>query len=279
MSQPFGSPTLEIALPSFVVLQINRIALNVADLDVACAFYVDALGFRLQAKPSAACAILRLGRQNLELRVCRGRPYPEPRAANDPWFQHFAIAVSDMKAAYGRLRQYDQQPISDGGPQLLPPSTGSVTAYKFRDPDGHPLELSHIPGSAWLTEPQDRAGPCLGIDHSALAVADLAASLAFYKDTLGFVPAGQGLNEGAEQDRLDGLAQTRVDILALAAAGSGPHIELLHYRAPLPTQARQPIDPEDIAATRLILRTATVGEGRTLLRDPDGHLLELAEDL
>ena len=31
------------------------------------------------------------------------------------------------------------------GPQLLPPSTGSVTAFKVRDPDGHPLELSYNP--------------------------------------------------------------------------------------------------------------------------------------
>lgn len=179
---------------------------------------------------------------------------------------------------------------------MLPPSTGSVVAYKFRDPDGHPLELSFIPGSAWLAEPQDNAsGPCLGIDHSALAVADLTASLAFYKDVLGFSPAGQGLNEGVEQDRLDGLGQTRLDIVALAAAEGGPHIELLHYRSPRPAPARGPIDRDDIAATRLIVRMGatrpvdteleavkqsskaiSAAEGPRLLQDPDGHWLEVA---
>ena len=37
------------------------------------------------------------------------------------------------------------RPISEGGPQLLPPSNGAVRAFKFRDPDGHPLELIWFP--------------------------------------------------------------------------------------------------------------------------------------
>ena len=35
--------------------------------------------------------------------------------------------------------------ISTDGPQLLPASSGGVTAYKFRDPEGHPLELIAFP--------------------------------------------------------------------------------------------------------------------------------------
>ncbi len=281
------------------VLQIARIGLNVTDLQAACAFYAGALGFSRApegALASASSAVLRLGGQELELRVSRGRPYPEPRAANDPWFQHFAIAVSDMHAAYARLSTHVQQPISQGGPQLLPPSTGSVTAYKFRDPDGHPLELSYIPGSAWLAQarkPDD--GPCIGIDHSALAVADLARSAAFYRDVLGFAPAGASLNQGVEQDHLDGLKQVRLDIAAFSAAEGGPHIELLHYRSPAAASTTGPIGVDDIAATRLRLRIADMpaldrllevanvrsnpgGNARDhqLIQDPDGHWLELA---
>jgi catechol 2,3-dioxygenase-like lactoylglutathione lyase family enzyme len=279
------------------VLQIARIALNVADLEGACAFYTEALGFsrRTLLGPPAKTAILALGAQEIELRQSVGRPYPQPRAANDPWFQHFAIAVSDMSAAYQRLSSYPQQPISLGGPQLLPPSTGSVTAYKFRDPEGHPLELSYIPGSAWLAAAVGRSnGPCLGIDHSALAVADLEVSAAFYAG-LGFSLAGRGLNQGVEQDRLDGLEQARVDILSLDTAQAGPHIELLHYRSPRASPAASLVAPEDIAAIRLILRAANAqdviarpdvadmpwsshGTGHGpggLLQDPDGHWLEI----
>jgi catechol 2,3-dioxygenase-like lactoylglutathione lyase family enzyme len=290
----------EIDVTPIPVLQIARIALNVADLERACAFYTDALGFRRLAGPAGGLpsqtAILALGAQEIELRLSAGRPYPQPRAANDPWFQHFAIAVCDMSAAYQRLSRYAQQPISLGGPQLLPPSTGSVTAYKFRDPEGHPLELSYIPGSAWLAKAADRRrDPCLGIDHSALAAADLTASAAFYTDILGFSPAGRGLNQGAEQDRLDGLAQARVDILSLKTAEGGPHIELLHYRSPMPSSAPRLTAPEDIAATRIVLRAANAADviakmaatdmsrsapgktqgPRALFKDPDGHWLEI----
>ena len=72
-------------------------------------------------------------------------------------------------------------PITREGPQRLPPETGNVTAFKFRDPDGHPLELLHFPAGtgsvAW--QAPNPASPFLGIDHTALSVADVPASVAF----------------------------------------------------------------------------------------------------
>ena len=294
-------------MPRPQVMQIARIGLIVADLDAACAFYIEALGFvRLGGMIDGhrtKTAVLRLGRQEIELTAFDppGAPYPQPRAANDPWFQHFAIVVSDMDAAYGRLSRYGQQPISEGGPQLLPPSTGSVTAYKFRDPDGHPLELSFIPGSDWLkAPPKAEAGPFLGIDHSALAVRDLDASVAFYTDVLGLSLAGRFLNQGPEQDRLDGLKDVQLDIVALETADAGPHIELLHYRSPRadaePAEPAEPA-PSDIQATRLIVGVhdldaltarldaalrpwSPVDDGsdhRAHTRDLDEHLIEFFE--
>jgi catechol 2,3-dioxygenase-like lactoylglutathione lyase family enzyme len=272
------------------VQRIASIALVVADMAAARAFYEQALGFSaLQSANGGTVLVLGAQRIALESAGPQARPYPEPRAANDPWLQHFAIAVSDMAAAYARLSLYPQQPISDGGPQLLPPSSGSVTAYKFRDPDGHPLELSHIPGSAW--DHASAPGPFLGVDHTALAVRDLEASIAFYKHALGFAIGGRFLNRGPEQDRLDGLCDVALDIVVLTTPGPGPHIELLNYRRPVSTAA--PVEPRagDIAATRTVMeafdiqhvkdrltRNAIpwVAEGEGLrLRDPDGHLIEI----
>lgn len=262
-------------------LKIIRFALNVGDLDQACAFYCNALGFKRAGvlRPSEDRVLLQLGDQQLELRASKGRLYPQPRAANDPWFQHFAIAVSDMASAYQQLSRHGQESISLGGPQRLPPSTGSVTAYKFRDPDGHPLELSYIPGSPWLKDSRDaHDSPFLGIDHSAVAVRDLAASVGFYTEVLGLSDTERGFNHGPEQDRLDGLADARVDIVSLQTAQAGPHIELLHYRAPDPGAAAWIIEPDDIAATRMILRVPDALTGRQsgrLVQDPDGHHLEI----
>jgi catechol 2,3-dioxygenase-like lactoylglutathione lyase family enzyme len=258
------------------IRRITRITLNVCDLQGVSDFYVDALGFTREITQSTRVR-LTLGGQEIELvEAANAVPYPAPRAANDPWFQHFAIAVSDMRAAYARLARFAPEPITQGGPQLLPPSTGSVTAYKFRDPEGHPLELSHAPGSHW-----SRAGEsgalCLGIDHTALATSDLEASRAFYIG-LGFSEGPGSLNQGPEQARLDGLEGATVDIVTLFSPDAGPHIELLHYRSPPPSPPRA-VGHGDIAATRTTLELFSgaapeVAAPVPCRADPDGHLLQ-----
>src|SRR3954452_19287429 len=115
--------------------RIIGIALITTDLARACAFYEHALGFDPVSSArydNAEVATLRLGEETLHLvRPNRlGRAYPEPQAANDPWFQHCAIAVSDAASRVGRLSRIPFTPISRGGPILLPPSSGSVIAYK-----------------------------------------------------------------------------------------------------------------------------------------------------
>jgi len=297
------------------VWRIDRFGLAVNDLDAAQRFYTEALGFSTtglaardgeafaaltgMAGASAQAAVMRLGEQAIELVQFAkpGEPYPHPRAANDPWFQHLAIAVSDMDRAFARLSLFEPEPISEGGPQRLPPSTGDVTAYKFRDPDGHPLELSQAPHSLWAEPARRRDGQLtLGIDHSALAVADLDASLAFYTEGLGLRLGSPSLNQGPEQARLDGLDNPVVDIATLRTQGPGPHLELLHYRTPISPQPPRKVAVNDIAATRLVMLVdkldrvveravaaggACVSAGivarRLLLRDPDGHLLELVD--
>lgn len=260
------------------VRRLVRLVLNVADLQRSRAFYVDALGFEPVAQPRSEASVLRLGEQ--EIVLAQAAPgagaYPSPRAANDPWFQHFAIAVADMETAYAHLRPHVSEPISRDGPQRLPPSTGSVTAYKFRDPDGHPLELSFAPQSAWA-EAARAGGPLfLGVDHTALAVTDLAASLAFYTG-LGLTPGPRLLNHGAEQDRLDGLDGVELDIAVLFTPDPGPHLELLHYRIPGPAPAsstKQRVAPGDVAATETLF-SACEGSQPTVIVDPDGHRLEI----
>jgi catechol 2,3-dioxygenase-like lactoylglutathione lyase family enzyme len=299
------------------ISRIDRIGVSVANLETAQNFYTEALGFRtvgLEMREGdafaaltgldharAQAAVMRLGGQTLELVQFEtpGRPYPEPRAANDPWFQHFAIAVSDMDQAFAQLSRFGPQPISHGGPQRLPPSTGDVTAYKFRDPAGHPLELSYAPKSPWADQARRATDPpTLGIDHSALAVVDMDASVRFYTKGLGLRLGPPSVNQGPEQARLDGLDDPVVDIATLTTATSGPHLELLSYRRPKSAAPPRVFNVNDIAAVRLVMHTddleltaeralaagarmvsrrvVTSSTGRTvLLRDPDGHMLEL----
>ena len=188
-----------------------------------------------------------------------GRPYPIDGDAASLWFQHFALAVDDIATVYSQL--HDISPISINGPQHLPASSGSVWAFKFRDPDGHPLELLQAPGV-----PRSADAPVNGIDHSAISVADVDDSTAFYRG-LGLEPGPRTLNQGPEQEWLDGLSAVQVDVAPMIPLNSAPHLELLGYRSPRGKRgfARQ---ANDVAATRIVWRGTSAG----VFRDPDGHL-------
>ncbi|GJE47152.1 hypothetical protein GOFOIKOB_0172 [Methylobacterium tardum] len=250
---------------------------TVLDLSVTEAFYRDGLGFARIAPPEpvpvaqaeamgladrrATQLRMRLGGQTVIFLAVDppGAPYPADPAATDPFFQHLAIPVRDMEAAVAQLARLAPTPISRGGPQQLPASTGGVTAYKFRDPDGHPLELIAFPGGPPAARWRDAPGLFLGIDHSAITVTDLDATLAFLTGPLGLTVAERGLNQGPEQARLDGVEDPQVDVIALEPPVPAPHVELLHYRVPT-TDRRQRVGPGDRAATRYIF-SATDPEG------------------
>ena len=297
------------------VEQLSRIVLVCRDPDRLAGFYEAAFGFErtgavsiterafaaLIGIPGATARVvtLQLGGQEVELAGVQppGRNYPPAVSGQSPLFQHFAIVVSDMAAAYARLLAHGgSTPVSADGPQLLPASSGGVTAYKFRDPDGHPLELIAFARDATPARWQKTClAVCIGIDHSAISVADTQRSAKFYR-RLGLRRTGGSLNQGPAQDRLDGLVGAIVEVTALAPPRfPTPHVELLCYRDRLDPKSALP-GTNDIAATRLVLAVrndetlATLcaenpdavlsgpvrfehGARRAMLRDPDGHLL------
>lgn len=243
---------------------------TVADLDRTEVFYRDGLGFEREAPPGPLpiaeaqalgltdrrCQRLRmkLGRQRVTFLALNppGAPYPAGADATDPVFQHLAIPVRDMAAAFARLVTQAPVPISRGGPQLLPPSSGGVAAYKFRDPDGHPLELIHIPGGEPARRWADAPGLFLGIDHSAITVTDLDRTIGLLTGALGLTVSERGLNKGVAQARLDGLTDPVVDVIAMTPPDPSPHVELLHYRQPKGPRGGEAFSPADRASTRFV---------------------------
>jgi catechol 2,3-dioxygenase-like lactoylglutathione lyase family enzyme len=254
---------------------------------------------------------LALGSEHLALRQFlapgHGRPIPPDSRGNDLWFQHVAIVVRDMDRAYGWLRAHHVAHVSSG-PQTLPQwnkNAAGIQAFYFADPDGHTLELIHFPAGKgdprWRTPPRCSRTPAelcqfLGIDHTAMAVSDTEASLAFYRDRLGLRLAGESENYGTEQEHLNGVFGARLRITTLRAR-SGPGIELLEYLSPRGGRAAS----SDARANDLthwqidlaVSKTAAVwsaanasgGRGITqttsgreaLVRDRDGHALLAAE--
>lgn len=306
------------------VRRIERISFTTADPAALASFYVQAFGFerigieqhegedfsQLMGLPRARArtVLLRLGRELLELVAFAdaGAPYPRDSASNDVIFQHIAIVVSDMQGAFARLSECrGWTAITSPVPQRLPARSGGVTAFKFRDPEGHPLELlafaaGHV-AAPWDEAHADRL--CLGIDHSAIVVTDTERSAAFYRDVLGFADRARSLNHGIEQDRLDGLSDAVVEVTGLAPKPDGPpRLELLRYRSPSMSGAPAKLpSSNDVAATRLVLEIEDVaalvrqlsvrdiglvstrapvlhgGRNTALIRDPDGHALMLVD--
>ncbi len=235
-----------------IVTSVDSIGITVNDLDRAVGFYTTVLGFEHVTESEVTgekyerlygvfglrlrTATLRLGNERIELMefiAPRGRPIPADSKSNDGWFQHVAIIVSDMDAAYRRLREHKVQHASSG-PQLLPTwnsNAGGIEAFYFRDPDDNHLEVLHFPPGKGDPKWQRKGALFLGIDHTAVVVADTDASLRFYRDALGLSVAGASENYGVEQEHLNNVFGARLRITALRAA-HGPGVELLEYLAP-----------------------------------------------
>ncbi|MGH7804066.1 MAG: VOC family protein, partial [Candidatus Binatia bacterium] len=269
------------------VQAVEEVALTVSDLGRSVAFFEEVLDFEKVAEAEIAgpdverlfglfgararVARLRLGEEAIELvefTSPRGRPFPPDTRPNDRWFQHLAIIVSDMGRAYARLREHGVEHASTA-PQRLPdwnPAAGGIEAFYFRDPDRHYLEVLAFPKGKGAPRWQRKDRLFLGIDHTAIVVDDTSASLALYRDALGFEVAGESENYGPEQEHLNGVFGARLRITGLRAE-RGPAIELLDYLAPSDGRAA-PLDlrVNDLASWRIRLRAADLGAAWSALR-------------
>jgi catechol 2,3-dioxygenase-like lactoylglutathione lyase family enzyme len=320
-----AAPRGIVAAASARVAAVTAIGVTVADVARSTAFFRDVLGFekigdvevggpdfaRLWGVAGARARVvrLRLGAEEIELTeflAPRGLPYPAGSRSNDRWFQHIAIVVSDMDAAYARVRPHVE--AISAGPQTLPRSNraaAGIAAFYFRDPDGHALELIHFPPGKGDPRWQESGGRLfLGIDHTAIAVGSTAASLAFYRDVLGLRVAGESHNVGIEQARLTGVAGADVRITGLRPAAGAPGVELLEYVAPRDGRQLAPpprandvvhwhttVAVDDVASAGAALHAAGYSTtrdgaaplpaggvratGALVVYDPDGHAVQL----
>lgn len=232
---------------------VDAVDMTVSDMDRAVAFYSGVLSFQKISDTEVAgdeyehlesvfglrvrVVRMKLGDEYIELTeylAPKGRPIPPGAPSNDRSFQHIAIIVSDMDRAYAVLRQNKVEHASTG-PQRLPDwnkNAAGIRAFYFKDPDGHPLEILQFPpdkgASKWHRAGNDLF---LGIDHTAIVVADTDTSLHFYRDLLGMTIAGESENYGTEQEHLNNVFGARLRITSMRSA-AGPGVELLEYLSP-----------------------------------------------
>jgi catechol 2,3-dioxygenase-like lactoylglutathione lyase family enzyme len=320
-------PTISAAQSGSAVRGVDSVAITVSDMDRAVDFYSRVLTFQKTSDVEVTgeevehlsgvfgvrvrVVRLRLGDESIELDeylAPKGRPIPADSRSNDRWFQHIAIIVSDMDKAYAYLRRNKVEHASSG-PQTLPAwnkNAGGISAFYFKDPDGHPVEILHFPpdkGAEKWHRPGDKL--FLGIDHTAIVVSDTDTSVRFYRDLLGMHIAGESENYGTEQEHLNNVFGAHLRITALRGA-EGPGIELLEYVAPrdgrpFPTDERA----NDVIHRQTVLVTGNANEAERdlamakanfvssglianhngelgfrsafIVRDPDGHAVEIEQ--
>ena len=308
-------------------LEIRGFAITVSDMDRSVEFFDRALDFKKVSERTIVDrnydyltgvfgtrvrnVQLKLGDEMIELEQYlspAGQPIPIDSRSNDLWFQHFAVVVSDMDKAFEHVRKFSITGISSS-PQTIPESNkgaAGIKAYKFKDPDGHPLELLYFPadkGNPKWQQPIDKL--FLGIDHSAITVGSTERSIAFYENLIGLQVKGGGVNTGVTQEQLDNAFGAVVRITGLRPDGSaGPGLEFLQYLTPSGGRAASGgLRPNDLVLTRLIVEVddlrglmtqlqnnnvtfispeivtvaATPYTQALMVKDPDGHALLLVQ--
>jgi len=306
---------------------VDSVGMTVADADRSIDFYSRVLSFQKISDTELEgsdyehlegvfglrmrVVSMRLGDESIELTeylAPKGKPVAIDSHSNDRWFQHIAIITGDMDRAYAWLRQNRVQHVSSA-PQTLPPyikPAAGVRAFYFEDPDHHPLEILEFPSDKGNPKWHRSDGKLfLGIDHTAIAVANTSVSLAFYQDVLGFRVVGESENYGPEQEHLNNVFGARLRITSLRSM-EGPGIELLEYLTPsagrnMPADERANdlvhhqtrLVTDDIEAALRALEEKhyqMVSSGivslpkaeirfhfALIVRDPDGHPIELAK--
>ncbi|MEO1670109.1 MAG: VOC family protein, partial [Cyanobacteria bacterium J06631_2] len=273
-----------------LVREVEMVGITVRDMERAIAFYTDALSFRKISDVEVhgeeyekllgllgvrlRLVQMQLGSEKIELiqhLTSQGQPISLNSSRKDLWFQHIAIAVTDMSQADQKLREHGITKVSSASPKLPEyiEAAGSETFY-FRDPDGNTLELIHYPSdqgnSRWQNSTQQ---VFMGIDHTAIAISNTEASRQFYQNILGLEVAGESEYD-LEQENLSNVQDPQLKTTGLKAK-HGIGIEFIEYLQPQNVQPI-PIDtsPQDMThwETTLVVEDTNMVAEKLLI---DGH--------
>lgn len=148
----------------------------------------------------------------------------------DPGNSMLVISVRDLAATVQALQTFGAPMVSPGSGPVATPAGAAVLV---RDPDGYLVQVMQAsPGAI--------AGASEGVVIDAairLTVSDTAASLAYYRDLLGFTWLDEYQADASEL-ALMGLAAGAMTNIVLAIPGSGTRVILSAFTLPDGIQAR-----------------------------------------
>ena len=236
------------------VRAVDSVAMTVGNLDVSRAFYESVLKFQFLSETEvsgeayehlygvfglrAAHRHAQAGRRKTAIGAvhCTARS-PVPRGFSQQ--RSLVSARGHHRVGYGSCVCVAARAQRDLSPRAAPKCFLNRTN---RLPAFQPSIFGIPTGTTWkcCISRDDKGNPkwhehtgrlFLGIDHTAIVVADTESSLKFYRDTLGLAIVGASENYGTEQEHLNNVFGARLRITALRAA-RGPGVELLEYLTP-----------------------------------------------
>jgi catechol 2,3-dioxygenase-like lactoylglutathione lyase family enzyme len=193
------------------ILRPDAVVHSVADLERTVTFYRDALGLTMEASPGVPTGV------SPQLGAAFGVPGATIRAATlsipgsdvrltlvqfsgvaaspvrqrlqDPGSVKLVVRVRNIDAAFERVRDRVARIYTDGGVPMKPEGPAAVnTSVIMRDPDGYPLELV-LQDTPAISSAVPATSNIVG-GWATFIVADVAASIEFYRTRLGFEAVG-----------------------------------------------------------------------------------------
>lgn len=304
------------------ILRPNAIVHSVADLDRSLAFYHGVLGLeldsvaavpggsspdvrRLTNVPGATIrtATLKIPGTDLRLVLAQysgGDSKPVTPRIQDPGVVKTAFRVRDMDAAFALVQNHLSGVMTTGGAPIRPEGpAGTNRSVITKDPDGYLVEfaLQNVPP---LPDGLSTTSTIIG-GWASLIVENLAASIEFYRDQLGFTFSSNGRPVSPLVLSLQGLPAA-AGTFSAASKPEGSAYNWFVYefkgvdRAPLQARLQDPgtasvsfwVDDvravlQRLKASGVRVETAggepvTIGDTtRVVVRDPSGILIELVE--
>ena len=304
------------------VVRPNAVVHTVADLDRSLTFYRGVLGLEIEtaaAVPGGSSAgvrrllnvpgatirtaTLRIPGTDLRLVLAQfsgvERNAVSPRI-QDPGVVKTAFRVRDMDAAFALLQPHVSGVLTLGGAPIRPEGpAGANRSVITRDPDGFLVEFARqdVPP---LPDDIPPASPIIG-GWASLITEDLAKSIEFYRDSLGFTFSSNGRPLSPLVLSLQGLPNAAGTISAASKPpGSAYNWFVYEFRSvdrmPLRTHLQDPgtawvsffVDDVPALLQKMKARGTRVetaggepvtdgGTRRVVIRDPSGILIELVE--
>ncbi len=130
------------------IVGLNHVAISVADLDEAVAYYTETMGF-----PEAFRGVNDAGRVTLVYVQISENTFLELQPANDqrpPGLNHFGVHVENMTAAVAMFKER--------GANISEPRIGSTKAIlsNITDPNGIRIELGELPSESLQRQAMER---------------------------------------------------------------------------------------------------------------------------